>query len=143
MALTPGTLTVMLDAAWRVTLVLTIAWGATRLLGRRPAALRHAVWALALLAALAVPMLAGVLPSWRVAVLPASTALAVVPSSPNVPPSRPRPRPKTTANIATNALPAAELTAAQVTMPLQPPPTDVAPSRSTADWLGLLWATLF
>src|SRR6185503_6130935 len=98
MALTPGTLTVMLDAAWRVTLVLAIAWGATRLLGRRPAALRHAVWATALLAALAVPMLAGVLPSWRVAVLPASTALAVVPSSPNVPPSRPRPRPKTTAN---------------------------------------------
>jgi len=40
MALTPGTLTVMLDAAWRVTLVLAIAWGATRLLGRRPAALR-------------------------------------------------------------------------------------------------------
>ena len=39
MALTPGTLTVMLDAAWRVTLVLAVAWGATRLLGRRPAAL--------------------------------------------------------------------------------------------------------
>ena len=54
MALTPGTVTVMLDAAWRVTLVLAIAWGATRLLGRRPAALRHTVWATALLAALAV-----------------------------------------------------------------------------------------
>ncbi len=38
MALTPGTLTVMLDVAWRVTLVLAVAWGATRLLGRRPAA---------------------------------------------------------------------------------------------------------
>ena len=65
MALTPGTLTVMLDTAWRVTLVLAVAWGATRLLGRRPAAVRHAVWAAALLVALAVPMLAGVVPSWQ------------------------------------------------------------------------------
>ncbi len=74
MALTPGTLTVMLDAAWRVTLVLAVAWGATRLLGRRPAA--------------RAPRGLGngpagraggarcspdVLPSWRVAVLPAPT----------------------------------------------------------------------
>ena len=76
MALTPGTLTVMLDAAWRVTLVLAVAWRATRLLGRRPAALRHAVWAAALLVALAVPMLAGVVPSWQLAVLPAPAVAA-------------------------------------------------------------------
>ena len=96
MAPTPGTLTVMLDVAWRVTLVLAVAWGATRLLGRRPAALRHAVWASALLVALAVPMLAGVLPSWRIAVLPASGVSAIVPSAPNVPPSRPLPPPRIT-----------------------------------------------
>ena len=126
MAFPPGTLTVMLDAAWRVTLVLAVAWGATRLLGRRPAALRHAVWATGLLAALAVPMLAGVLPSWRVAVLPAPLVLAVVPSSPNVPLSRPLPRPTPASGVANHALPVGELT----------------PSRSTADWLGLLWASI-
>ena len=95
MALTPGTLTVMLDAAWRVTLVLAVAWGATRLLGRRPAAVRHAVWAAALLVALAVPMLAGVaavVADRRPAGAPRGSA--VVPSSPNVPPSRPLPPPR-------------------------------------------------
>ena len=65
MTLTPGTLTVMLDVAWRVTLILAGAWLAVGLLARRPAAVRHAVWAAALLAALAVPMLGGLVPSWR------------------------------------------------------------------------------
>lgn len=142
MALTPGTLTVMLDAAWRVTLVLAFAWGATRLLRRRPAALRHAVWATALLAALAVPMLAGVLPSWRVAVLPAPAVLAVVPSSPNVPPSRPMPRPTPISGVANHAPPVGELTTAQVDVPMHQIPIEATLSRSTADWLGLLWASI-
>jgi HEAT repeat protein/beta-lactamase regulating signal transducer with metallopeptidase domain len=137
MALTPGTLTVMLDAAWRVTFVLAFAWGATCLLGRRPAALRHAVWATALLAALAVPMLAGVVPSWRLAVLPAPSS-AIVPSTSIVPPSRPMPRPTPKPEMVSHAsspnkTPAGMLTAEQ---------THAAASRSAADWLGLLWASI-
>ena len=140
MALTPGTLTVMLDAAWRVTLVLGVAWGATCLLGRRPAALRHAVWASALLVVLAVPMLAGVLPSWRIAVLPAPAA-AIVPSAPNVPPSRPLPPPRVN-RVATQAMPDAATTAQTSARPADAQPVDVSPVRSTADWLGLLWASV-
>ena len=87
-------------------------------------------------------MLAGLLPSWRVAVLPAPTALAVVPSSPNVPPSRPRPRPTPTTTVSKHALPAAELSEARLTVPAQERPATVAGSRSTADWLGLLWASV-
>ena len=137
MALTPGTLTVMLDAAWRVTLVLAIAWGVTRLLGRRPAALRHAVWATALLAALAVPMLGGVVPSWRLAVLPAPSPSAMVPSTPIVPPSRPLPRPTPKPGVAHHAISSGETPGALVAGQ-----GDAAPSRSTADWLGLLWASI-
>ena len=45
MAWTDGSLAVMVDAAWRVSLVLLAAWGITRLARREPAALRHAIWA--------------------------------------------------------------------------------------------------
>ena len=141
MALSPGTLTVMLDSAWRVTLVLAVAWGATRLLARRPAAVRHAVWAAALLVALAVPMVAGVVPSWRIAVLPAAPmARAVVPSSPNVPPSRPIPPPR--AQVVTRASADDDSASAPFSAPAPAPPSDAPPARSTADWLGLLWASV-
>ena len=139
MALTPGTLTVMLDAAWRVTLVLAVAWGATRLLGRRPAALRHAVWATALLAALAVPMLGGVVPSWRLAVLPAQSPSAMLPSSPNVPPSRPMPRLRPKPGVASHSTSTGETPPATLGAVER---TQSAPTRSTADWLGLLWASI-
>jgi HEAT repeat protein/beta-lactamase regulating signal transducer with metallopeptidase domain len=141
MALTPGTLTVMLDAAWRVTLVLGVAWGATCLLGRRPAALRHAVWASALLVVLAVPMLTGVLPSWRIAVLPAPAVSAIVPTAPNAPPSRPLPPPRVN-RVETQTMPDAATTAQTTASPAATPPVDVSPVRSTADWLGLLWASV-
>lgn len=141
MALTPGTLTVMLDAAWRVTLVLGVAWGTTRLLGRRPAALRHAVWASALLVVLAVPMLSGVLPSWPIAVLPAPTLSAIVPSAPNVPPSRPLPPPRVN-RVAAQTMPDAATTAHTSTSPADTQPMETSPVRSTADWLGLLWASV-
>jgi HEAT repeat protein/beta-lactamase regulating signal transducer with metallopeptidase domain len=141
MALTPGTLTVMLDVAWRVTLVLAVAWGATRLLGRRPAALRHAVWASALLVALAVPMLAGVLPSWRIAVLPASGVSAIVPSAPNGPSSRPLPPPRIT-RVAPESTARETLTSQASQSPADSQPIDALPVRSTADWLGLLWASV-
>jgi HEAT repeat protein/beta-lactamase regulating signal transducer with metallopeptidase domain len=142
MALTPGTFTVMADIAWRVTLVLAAAWGAARLMGRRPAALRHAVWVTSLLAALAVPMVAGLVPTWRLAVLPAAPVDAIVPSEPNVPSSRPNPRPAPPSNLS-HATPAGTPTTAQaVSLLEQALPTAAVPERSAADWLGLLWATV-
>ena len=45
--------------------VLLVAWGSVRLLKPRSAALRHLVWALALVALVVLPALSLVLPSWR------------------------------------------------------------------------------
>jgi HEAT repeat protein/beta-lactamase regulating signal transducer with metallopeptidase domain len=136
MALSPDTVTLMFDAAWRVSLVLGAAWLATRALGRRPAALRHAVWAAALVAALAVPMLAGVVPSWRLAILPAPPpAAAVTPAPPVVPASRPLPAalpPRTAERVAAGAA-ALDIAA----------DTGSARERLPAGvWLGLLWASV-
>lgn len=142
MTLTPDTLFVILDASWRISLVFTVAWGAARLLGRRPAALRHAVWATALLAALVVPMLGGVLPSWRVPVLPAPAALAIVPSSPNVSPSRPKPRPVAPSALEARAFPPGDADQSLLTGSGEIPAVEAIPARSTADWLGLLWASV-
>ena len=137
MALSPDTVTLMLDAAWRVSLVLGAAWLATRTLGRRPAALRHAVWAAALVAALAVPMLAGVVPSWRLAILPAPAPVAAVtPAPPVVPASRPLPAvpaPRTAERVEADA--AALDVAADAG-------GSVRASLPAGDWLGLLWASV-
>ena len=105
MALTPGTLTVMLDAAWRVTL------RPRRRLGRRapagtssggasPRGVGHGPPGRARRAD--ARGVAAVVARGR---LPSPEALAVAPSSPNVPPSRPMPRPSP-AKLATHAQPA-------------------------------------
>lgn len=140
MALSPDTATVMLDAAWRVSLVLGAAWLVARTLGRRPAALRHAVWAAALMAALVVPMLAGVVPSWRLGVLPATASIAaVMAADPAVPASRPASTPiapraaERLASLPVAAAPALD----------EPATAAYAPTSLPAgDWLGLLWASV-
>ena len=134
----PGTLTMMIDAAWRVTLLLSAAWAVSSLPGRKPAALRHAVWAVALAAALAVPVLSGVVPSWQLAVLPAEPAgEPVAPSTAIERTVTPAPQPTRrdalpASAITMNASPASH---AQVSVPSASP-------RSAADWLGLLWAAI-
>jgi carboxyl-terminal processing protease len=56
---------VLVTEAAKSAVVLTVAGAANLMLRRRPAALRHWVWMLALAGTLAVPALSAVLPSWR------------------------------------------------------------------------------
>ena len=56
--------------ALRVTVVLALAWVGAQIAFRRSAATRHAVWATAFVAALALPMAGRLMPVWAVPVLP-------------------------------------------------------------------------
>jgi beta-lactamase regulating signal transducer with metallopeptidase domain len=62
---------VLVDAALRGSVVLLAALAATRLMRRRSAAARHLVWVVALASMLSLPLLARVLPAWRVVPIPA------------------------------------------------------------------------
>jgi beta-lactamase regulating signal transducer with metallopeptidase domain len=64
------------DVLLKVTLVLGTAFLVTRALARGSAAVRHQIWAVALVASLMMPLLAAVAPQWKVAVLPAAAAPA-------------------------------------------------------------------
>ena len=61
----------IVDVLLKVTLVLGTAFLATRALARGSAAMRHQIWAVALIASLVMPVLAAVAPQWKVEVLPA------------------------------------------------------------------------
>ena len=54
----------VLDATLKVTLLLFFAWGATLLLQRRSAALRHWIWTISLLGAVVIPIAMLILPGW-------------------------------------------------------------------------------
>ncbi len=71
----------------RVTVVLALAWVGAQIAFRRSAATRHAVWATAFVAALALPMAGRVLPVWSVAVLPPEAAPVAIPQEANEPAS--------------------------------------------------------
>src|SRR4051794_27373609 len=62
---------VLVDAALRGSVILLAALAATRLMKGRSAAARHLVWVVALLSMLSLPILARVLPEWRVVPVPA------------------------------------------------------------------------
>src|SRR5687767_7247197 len=63
-----------LEVLWKATLLLSAASAAAWLLRGSSAALRHLVWTMGVVAALAVPVAMLVIPSWRVAVLPHTSA---------------------------------------------------------------------
>ena len=62
---------VLVDAALRGSVILLAALAATRLMKGRSAAARHLVWVVALLSMLSLPLLARILPEWRVVPVPA------------------------------------------------------------------------
>lgn len=85
----------LLALALKGSLVFSLAFVVTALLRRSSAAVRHAVWTLALGAALALPLLSVVVPGWQVAVLPGAApqplAVAPAPPAPPVAPAAPAP----------------------------------------------------
>jgi beta-lactamase regulating signal transducer with metallopeptidase domain len=76
------TFPMILDAALKVTLLLAVAGLATALMQKQSAAARHAVWAFAVLAALAIPPMEGLLPSWRAELFELPAAKTVSQSKP-------------------------------------------------------------
>jgi beta-lactamase regulating signal transducer with metallopeptidase domain len=77
------------DVLIKVTIVLAAAALVARALTSRSAAVRHHVWALALAASLALPLLTSVAPRWTIAMLPAQPGATreggPAPSSPQIP----------------------------------------------------------
>jgi HEAT repeat protein/beta-lactamase regulating signal transducer with metallopeptidase domain len=75
-----GALTIPLlaELAGRAALVLALAWIGARLAFRRSASTRYAVWAAGFIAAFALPIAAGLLPSWHLAVLPTPQSPSMV-----------------------------------------------------------------
>jgi len=61
---------ILADAFVKATVVLLLAAGASLLLKRSPAALRHLVWALAFVGLLALPVASAIMPDWRFAAWP-------------------------------------------------------------------------
>jgi HEAT repeat protein/beta-lactamase regulating signal transducer with metallopeptidase domain len=64
------TIPMLAELAGRAALVLALAWIGARLAFRRSASTRYAVWAAGFIAAFALPIATGLLPSWHLAVLP-------------------------------------------------------------------------
>jgi HEAT repeat protein/beta-lactamase regulating signal transducer with metallopeptidase domain len=141
MTLAPGTFGMLVDAAWRVTLILSAAWLLAAVLRRQAAAVRHAVWALALLAALAVPAVGGLVPEWRLPILPSDAVIdgpapASAPSDPlaQAPSLNERARPGDHAAVAPSA-PAPQASGAAARL-------SPGTARQAIDWLGLIWVTV-
>src|SRR5437868_7241728 len=63
-------LDVLLDISVRGALLILVAWGATRLLNRGPATLRHLIWASALGGMLLIPLFSAVIPKIHVGLFP-------------------------------------------------------------------------
>jgi HEAT repeat protein/beta-lactamase regulating signal transducer with metallopeptidase domain len=73
------------DISMRVTLVLALAWLGARLTFQRSASARHAMWAAAFIAVLALPLAAGLVPAWSLPLLPAPAAVSSAQASPRAP----------------------------------------------------------
>jgi TonB family protein len=65
-------LSVLLACSAKVTILLALAWVATYALRKRSAALRHQLWAIAVLGSLALPLLTIFLPAWHSTTLAAA-----------------------------------------------------------------------
>lgn len=100
----------LLDASLKGTALLLAATVAARLLRSRPAAMRHVVWAGALVGLLALPVLSGTLPSVEVPGvpdLPARLGGVTSPEAPAAPHADPGTAPSAAAGAAAEAPPAA------------------------------------
>jgi HEAT repeat protein/beta-lactamase regulating signal transducer with metallopeptidase domain len=123
-----------LDAAIKVTLLLSAAGVVTWTLGRASAALRHLVWTLALVSALALPMLSIALPRWQLPIVtlaaPASAPAAAQEDAAQAPPLSRRER---TPSAAIESGPPAPSDASQSV-------TRALGGMSWSSWLLAIWA---
>jgi beta-lactamase regulating signal transducer with metallopeptidase domain len=71
---------ILLQVAVKAALVLALAWAITLTMRRGSAAARHLVWAVALAATLALPVVRLVIPSWTVAVPESAWSAAAAPA---------------------------------------------------------------
>ncbi len=69
----------VLDAALKVTLLLAIAGLCCSMMRRQSAAARHAVWSFAVVAALSIPAMEAILPSWRAGIFAMPAAVKSIP----------------------------------------------------------------
>ncbi|MDT0630724.1 M56 family metallopeptidase [Rubrivirga litoralis] len=83
----------LVSVLWKGVLVLAVAALASLSLRRAPAAARHGVWAAALAALLALPVLESAGPAWRLPVLPTAAPPAFGLAAPPAPPPAPLPAP--------------------------------------------------
>ena len=123
-----------LDAAIKVTLLLSAAGVVTWTLGRASAALRHLVWTLALVSALALPMLSIALPRWQLPIVtlaaPAPAPAAAPEDAAQAPPLSRRER---TPSAAIESGPPAPPDASQSV-------TRILGGMSWSSWLLAIWA---
>ncbi len=126
MATAAITIPMLAELAGRAALVLALAWIGARLAFRRPASTRYAVWAAGFIAAFVLPIATGVLPSWRLAVLPPQDGAGATVSRPidgtrsPVPdsPAAPQIERTTTPRAATRSAPATGAVPVTSTTPL-------------------------
>jgi HEAT repeat protein/beta-lactamase regulating signal transducer with metallopeptidase domain len=129
------TIPLLAELAGRAALVLALAWIGARFAFRRSASTRYAVWAAGFIAAFALPIATGVLPSWRLAVLPPPEVAPAAVSRPLhsqlVPPPAPLPEPATTLESRNGTL-------------SSPTPASAAPETSSTPlpWALIAWAVI-
>src|SRR5437867_246752 len=71
----------VVELAWKSTIVLAAAFAATRALGRAPAAVRHFVWTAAFSALLLLPLASAIGPRWNVSpAIPTAAAPSAQPA---------------------------------------------------------------
>ncbi|HEV2146346.1 MAG TPA: M56 family metallopeptidase, partial [Longimicrobiaceae bacterium] len=130
----------LLDAALRGSVLILLAWGATRLMRRASAASRHMVWAAALTAVVLVPLVGTLVPRWGVLPLPRIAAPA-----PETAPSSELPPPGSTAEpfIVSAASAAPEVASPAAEAATASPPAEGLAVRPglAADWQVLLLLT--
>jgi beta-lactamase regulating signal transducer with metallopeptidase domain len=80
----PGVLPVLIDAALKGAILVFLAAIGAFVLSKRSAASRHAVWTAAVVGHLTIPILALVLPAWRMPLLPAASWMQPRASTPVV-----------------------------------------------------------
>jgi VWFA-related protein len=117
----------------KATVVLVAAVFAERVLRHRSASARHAVWSVALLGLLVLPLLSALLPSWELPVLPARPAgVAAIPATP---PTR-APQADESISLAKASPRVASAARSEAAVPL----ATVARPRHWSAWALLVWS---